>query len=139
MNKTYNRKSQKQIAAERTNFLMFLLPLILLLSVLLIASLVSVAFDIGKRLNFPIITAIFSLCTFLTAFVSSNKKRKNGLITGIIYNLPSILIVLVTSVILNSFKVDLNLLLSFCTMQISSALGGVLGVNHKQKLKRGKK
>lgn len=137
MNKPKVNKGKKQKGRQNQSLLMFMLPLIVLASALLLASVVSVVFDLEKRLNFPVITVIFSLCTFLSAFLTANKKRENGLATGIIYNLPSILIILLISLILNGFSADLNLLLSFVTMLISSALGGVLGVNRKQKAKRG--
>ena len=133
MNKPIKNKARKQKVRQNENLLMFLLPFVLLFSALLLASLVSVFIDLEKKLNFPVITVIFSFCTFLSAF----KKREKGLVAGIIYNLPSVIIILLLSLILNGFSVDLNILLSFVTMLISSALGGVIGVNRKQKAKRG--
>lgn len=139
MNKRKNQKTKKQKVSESKNVFMFLLPLIILISALLITSTISVMTDIGKQLNFPVITVIFSLCTFLTAYLAANRKREKGLITGVIYNLPSLVFVLLVSLILNGFSADLNLLLSFITMLISSSLGGVIGVNHRQKSKKVKK
>ena len=128
-------------------FLYYFLPCVVILyllapkpaknTVLLLASLVSVFIDLEKKLNFPVITVIFSLCTFLSAFLVAGKKREKGLVAGIIYNLPSVIIILLLSLIANGFSADLNILLSFVTMLISSALGGVIGVNRKQKAKRG--
>lgn len=137
MNKPIKNKARKQKVRQNENLLMFLLPFVLLFSALLLASLVSVFIDLEKKLNFPVITVIFSLCTFLSAFLVAGKKRKKGLVAGIIYNLPSVIIILLLSLILNGFSADLNILLSFVTMLISSALGGVIGVNRKQKAKRG--
>ncbi len=137
MNKPKINKAKKQKSRQNENLLMFLLPLIILVTAILLTSVISVVSDLEKRLNFPVITVIFSLCTFLSAFLTANKKRENGLVTGVIYNLPSILVILFISLVLNGFSADLNLLLSFATMLISSALGGVLGVNRKQKAKRG--
>lgn len=137
MNKPIKNKARKQKVRQNENLLMFLLPFVLLFSALLLASLVSVFIDLEKKLNFPVITVIFSFCTFLSAFLVAGKKREKGLVAGIIYNLPSVIIILLLSLILNGFSVDLNILLSFVTMLISSALGGVIGVNRKQKAKRG--
>ena len=137
MNKPIKNKVRKQKVRQNENLLMFLLPFVLLFSALLLASLVSVFIDLEKKLNFPVITVIFSFCTFLSAFLVAGKKREKGLVAGIIYNVPSVIIILLLSLILNGFSVDLNILLSFVTMLISSALGGVIGVNRKQKAKRG--
>lgn len=137
MNKPIKNKARKQKVRQNENLLMFLLPFVLLFSALLLASLVSVFIDLEKKLNFPVITVIFSFCTFLSAFLVAGKKREKGLVAGIIYNLPSVIIILLLSLILNGFSVDLNIILSFVTMLISSALGGVIGVNRKQKAKRG--
>ena len=139
MNKPKNIKAKKQKNSDNKNLIMFLLPLIVLLSALFVTSVVSSLSDIGKHLNFPVITVIFSFCTFFTAFLAANMKREKGLVTGVIYNLPTIIIVLLVSLILNRFSADLNLLLSFITMLISSSLGGVIGVNRRQKAKRGKR
>ncbi len=137
MNKPVKNKARKQKGRQNENLLMFLLPFILLFSALLLTSFVSVIIDLEKKLNSPVIMVIFSLCTFLSAFLIASKKREKGLVTGVIYNLPSIIIILLLSLILNGFSADLNILLSFVTMLISSALGGIIGVNRKQKAKRG--
>ena len=137
MNKPVKNKARKQKGRQNENLLMFLLPFILLFSALLLTSFVSVIIDLEKKLNSPVITVIFSLCTFLSAFLIASKKREKGLVTGVIYNSPSIIIILLLSLILNGFSADLNILLSFVTMLISSALGGIIGVNRKQKAKRG--
>ena len=136
MKKSVKSKVKKQKGKQNEKLLLFLMPLFLILSSLFTASLFSVIFDLKISLNFPVITVIFSLCTFISAFLTANKKRENGLVTGIIYNLPSIILVELLSLILNGFSSDINLLLSFLTMLISSALGGVIGVNQKQKAKR---
>ena len=136
MKKSVKSKVKKQKGKQNENLLLFLMPLFLILLSLFTASLFSVIFDLKISLNFPVITVIFSLCTFISAFLTANKKRENGLVTGIIYNLPSIILVELLSLILNGFSADINLLLSFLTMLISSALGGVIGVNQKQKAKR---
>lgn len=139
MNKATRNKNKKQKSRQNENLIMFLLPLIILFSALMLTSIVSVLLDLEKWLSFSVITAIFSLCTLLSAYLTSYRKRENGLVTGIIYNLPSVLIILLLSVILNGFSADLNILFSFASMLISSALGGILGVNRKQKAKRGKR
>ena len=64
MNKPKNIKAKKQKNSDNKNLIMFLLPLIVLLSALFVTSGVSSLSDIGKHLNFPVITVIFSFCTF---------------------------------------------------------------------------
>lgn len=134
-----NERIRKKSKSNNENLMYFLSPLLLFVICFFAVSLISMIFDLQKSLNFPVITVILSLCTFLSAFLTAKKKRENGLVTGIIYNLPAILLLELISLILNSFLLDLNLLLSLGTMLIASALGGVVGVNSKQKAKRSKR
>ena len=133
--KTVKNKKQKGRMYEK--FLMFILPFLITMAAIFVISLISVALDLEKHLNFPVIAATIGFCAFISAFLCANKKRENGLITGIICNLPSAAIFLLLSLILNGFSADLNLLLILITTLISSALGGIVGVNRKQKAKRG--
>lgn len=139
MRKPTKSKPKKANNPDNGTLTMFLLPFVLIITALIVMSLVSVVIDLEKSLNFPVITVIFSLCTFISAYLVSYRERENGLITGIIHNLPAILIIELISLIINGFSADFNILLSFITMLISSALGGVTGVNRKQKMKRGKR
>ena len=137
MSKSVKRKNgRKKQKGKREDIILFILPFIISLVFILILSIVGIIIDLQKALNFSVITAIFSASMFLTSFVSASKKREKGLVTGIIYNLPSILVLEFISLTLNGFSVDFNFLLSFVTMIISSALGGITGVNKKQKFKR---
>ena len=136
MNKNKNKSSRRRNKSNNESLMFFLTPLLIFTISFFAVSLLSVIFDLQKHLNFPVITAILSLCTFLSAFLTSKKKREKGLITGIIHNLPSITLIELISLLLNGFSPDLNLLLSLATMLIASALGGVVGVNSKQKAKR---
>ena len=137
MSKSVKRKNgRKKQKGKREDIILFILPFIISLVFILILSIVGVIIDLQKELNFSVITAILSASMFLTSFVSASKKREKGLVTGIIYNLPSILVLEFISLTLNGFSVDFNFLLSFVTMIISSALGGITGVNKKQKFKR---
>lgn len=136
-NKINNKKSGNKTLRE--NIILFVLPLILLTLTLFIATAISVAADLQKSFNFPIFASLTGLCSLLSGFLAGRTKRENGIFTGIIYPLPTFLIYILLSLITNSFSFDFNLLISLAVMLISSAVGGILGVNTKKKIRRGRK
>ncbi len=83
---------------------------------------------------------IFSIGSFcvggaISGFLSVKKKRKNGLISGIIYALPSCVLYIFISAAMNAFKIDYLIAVSFVLIVLSSASGGVLSVNIRPKAK----
>ncbi len=95
----------------------------------------ALAVDVKSK-NFYLLSAI-SLCLgcFVSGFVSVRKTKKNGLLNGILYCLPSNLLFIIVSSALNAFKVDCFTIISFVLLVIASAIGGVLSVNFKPKSK----
>lgn len=124
---------------NKENVFLFSFPIFLLFFAVIICSLISTFVDLQKGLNFAVIAVLVGACEFLSGFISGKIKRENGIFTGIIYSLPAFVIILLISLILNKFSIDMNLLISSAVMLISSAVGGITGVNMKKKVKRGRK
>lgn len=132
--KRRNKNTNKEL---KDNIILFIVPFGAFLLSLIIVSVLSVIFDLQKGANYPIIAVLFAACSFIGGFISGKNKRKNGIVTGILYNLPTIGLILFISLIMNKFSVDLNILISTVLSLLSSAVGGIVGVNSRKKIKRG--
>ena len=90
--------------------------------------------------NYHIISLIsFSAACFISGLLAGSKIRKNGLINGIIFTLPSIIAFNVLSFVLNKSDINYMFVVFFIIEVISSAVGGVISVNIKRnplKIKR---
>ncbi len=80
----------------------------------------------------------FSVCSFIGAFYAGRKMHKNGISIGFLFCLPLNVVVIIASVAANSFKIDLTALISFIILIISSMLGGIVSVNMRVKVKKGR-
>ena len=80
----------------------------------------------------------FSVCSFIGAFYAGRKIHKNGISIGFLFCLPLNTVVILASVAANSFKIDLTALISFIILIISSMLGGIVSVNMRVKVKKGR-
>ena len=137
MSKPKRNKTDNKL--QIVNIMLFIFPVILNFVLLLISSIVAVYADLQKSHNFIVSLCIIGFTCFASGVFSGKFKRKNGIITGIIYILPQLTLLLLISVILNSFSIDLNIIISTAVSVISAAVGGITGVNMKQKAKRVKK
>ena len=137
MPKPKRNKTDNKVQTE--NIMLFIFPVILTLVLFVISAIVSVYADLQKSQNYIVSLCIIGFTCFASGVLSGKFKRKNGIITGIIYILPQLTLLLLISVILNSFSIDLNIIISTAVSVISAAVGGITGVNMKQKAKRVKK
>lgn len=137
MSKPKRNKTDNKLQTE--NIMLFIFPVILTLALFVISAIVSVYADLQKSQNYIVSMCIIGFVCFASGVLSGKFKRKNGIITGIIYILPQMTLLLLISVILNSFSIDLNIIISTAVSVISAAVGGITGVNMKQKAKRVKK
>lgn len=137
MSKPKRNKTDNKLQIE--NIMLFIFPVILTLVLFVISSIVSVYADLQKSQNYIVSLCIIGFTCFASGILSGKIKRKNGIITGIIYILPQLTSLLLISVIFNSFSIDLNIIISTAVSVISAAAGGITGVNMKQKAKRVKK
>lgn len=129
-NKKINYKLSIFFKVQAIN-LVFYLSLLILLSVLLYNF-----FDLNEKAYFYIAVALLSSVNIVTGYYTGIKLRKNGLLNALIFSLPATFTVILLSVILNSFHVDLTLIISLIIMLCSSMLGGVSAVNTSFKVKR---
>ena len=74
-------------------------------------------------------------------YFSSGIKRKihkNGISIGFYVFLPMNSVVIIASVASNSFKIDLTALISFFILSVAAMLGGIVSVNMRIKVKKGR-
>ena len=76
-----------------------------------------------------------SAADFVSSYFIGKKIRKNGMLYGVLYNLPFIVLFIVISLLLNGFSFDSRLLYFTVSRIILSAIGGITAVNSKSKRK----
>lgn len=99
----------------------------------ILSSVIILLFDLKLELYYAVSLGIFMLCSLLCGTLCGIKKRNNGLMNAVIHTLPVNLILLVISMLMNGISIDLNIAISFVLLTVSSAIGGILGVNTKLK------
>lgn len=75
----------------------------------------------------------FGVSSFISGFIGGNKIRKNGILTGLIYALPSNIIVILSAVVSTGFKADFRLAITVAILLLSSVAGGVVAVNKRHR------
>lgn len=90
--------------------------------------------DIYK--DFGLIIIFLSAADFLSAYYIGKKVKANGMLFGILYNLPLSVFLLLISLILNSFTFDIRIFIFTSARIILSAVGGITAVNTKSKRRR---
>lgn len=107
--------------------------LIIKCSVLLISASVIFAFDISS--DYFLFIILFGLGNLLIGYIVGKKKKKKGLIFAVLYTLPTNLLIVLISTFINDFNVDYIIFITFIILVISSATGGIISVNLKNKIK----
>lgn len=124
--KNANSDTRKLIKTEVLLFAIYLFGFI-------ISSLVALIYDLSADLCFPVCLAVLGICSFTGGFIVGIKKRKNGLVNGIVFLIPINSLIILISLFLCSFNPDLNIIISFSALILASAAGGICGVNSKVK------
>lgn len=136
MQKTVYKASRKKSENKSLSELVLFLKAFIVYTVVYAVVCISAFYlDIDNGLLVPVSLCTFCLSGFLSGFVIGRMKRKNGLINGIIYSLPTIALFLFISILINSFRIDLTLLISVLCVLVFSGLGGVISVNVRKKTK----
>lgn len=130
--KPIQRKSENKLPDEA---MLILIGIAAYTATFLLSCTLSLIFDFDGKTMVYVALGAFSLAAFLSGFVTGRKKRKNGLLNGVVYSLPATVLFIFISLCVNGFSCDLNLIFSITLMLIFSALGGVLSVNTKKKSK----
>lgn len=132
-------KKGSEIKDKKQTALLFLFPVLVFLILLVIATAASVYFDLQKSDNFIVLLFMLAIGSFISGYFSGKVKRHNGMTTGIIYVIPSVLLLVLISLILNTFSFSINIFISVLVSVFAAAVGGIVGVNMRQKVKRVKK
>ncbi len=90
-----------------------------------------VYYDLAAENTFTVAIISGGVSAFFSGFITGIKFRKNGMIKAIIITMPINFIILLTSLIFNGFKADINMLFSILILEASAAVGGILSVNSK--------
>ncbi len=102
-------------------------------AVFLLSSAVALAADSQDKYDYYISLISFSAASFVSGFFAGNKLRKNGLAVGAIYSLPLNIIVILASLAVNRFAININLAITALALLAASATGGVLAVNKRHR------
>lgn len=89
--------------------------------------------DIPAESVYYIILAVLGFSAFASGYIIGKKEKKNGLAVGVMYNLVPIVIVMISSLVLNSFTFDYRLVVTLAVLVIFSAVGGITAVNSRRK------
>ena len=85
--------------------------------------------------GYGLIVIMLISADFLTSYYVGRCIRKNGMICGVIYNLPTILLFETISLIMNDFSFDTRAFILPALRVFISAIGGITSVNAKSKRK----
>lgn len=125
-----NKQPNKNIKKVIFSFV-FILLIYLIISLLICAFMFVVELP---HTSFYFIAMIsIALSSFFSGVTVGKIYKINGLINGILFNLPFILIILVVSLSLNNFQFDYKAAITLLVMLLSSAGGGVFAVNPSRK------
>ncbi len=128
-----NSKSNKKNSKLKNYLLTQFIFLIGYICLFLIISAICVSTDVGAEYVQYVSLVMVLLFSFSAGFIAGRKERKNGIISGIVAALPLNCIMVVISVIMNGFKVDLNLFFTILIGLLSSSIGGIISVNMRLK------
>ncbi len=133
-NKAVNRGSVKQ---KSQSIKKIILTLISLFTVYLITSLafsvLIFTVELPQNSLYYIVIIGMILSFFSGGFISGKIHKKNGLINGILFNLPFMLLFVIISLTLNSLEFDYKAVITVLSVLLSSAVGGIFSVNSQKK------
>ena len=91
--------------------------------------------EIGKEYSSPLSGVALGAGCFFGGFIHSRLHVKNGLVCGLIISCAIYLIIALVSLIGGSNIFSLNALIHLMIVVLSSAIGGILGVNTGKRVK----
>lgn len=129
------KSSDKNIGTAILSFRLVCINFLIQICVLILLCIVALITDIGTDSIY--LFTVIGLCAgnMASGFINGRTVRRKGLINGIIYTLPSTGIVLLISLYMNDFKIGYKLPLSAALLCIFAAVGGILAVNIRKKIK----
>ena len=135
MQKVNSKKTVVPNSSKNENIRIILVAVVIQLVAYLITSLVCFAADIKRDILVIFSLIAFSIGSFTASFYTGRKKRKKGLINGVLFTLPANTVLIASSLIANNFSCDYFMLITASVLIVSSALGGIISVNVRKKSK----
>ena len=79
--------------------------------------------------------SVIALCigSFVGAYIASRKRRQNGLLIGIITGVITYIAILIIGIIITKTSAGMGFFSKLIIAAICGAIGGVIGVNSRQK------
>lgn len=85
--------------------------------------------NLDRAYSVPLATVSLALGSFTAAYFVARKSENKGYLIGTIVGLISFALVTVISLIINKTGLTINTLFHFIIIVLSSAIGGIIGVN----------
>lgn len=126
-----NNKKHKNNAYKNI-IINILLPVTVYLIVTSVFCMLIYITDMNVYENYLLIVLSFGFSCFISAYLIGRRIRKNGLITGNIFNILPTLIFILISLVLNSLSFDYRLAILILIHLIFSSVGGIISVNSKK-------
>lgn len=108
---------------------------VVILLFLILFSLILTIQDFGPSAVVPMSTACVGLGAFAAGFSASKINGKNGMATGTLSGAVLFVLFLLVSLIISGGAISLISFFRLIIMLLTSAIGGILGINLKRKKK----
>ena len=92
--------------------------------------------ELSDKSYFYITSILSAFANFSGGFYAGMKLKQNGLVTALLFSIPTTMIVLLISISINNFHIDLTLIFTAIIMLCGGMLGGITSVNTNVKTKR---
>ena len=134
---TKNMVSERK-TKEDSNFVRIIkgsiLSIILTIICLLIFSLILAYTNIPEKTMIPVITAVTAISILAGSIITVSKIEKKGIINGTLVGLIYILtIYIISSIAKGNFEITINSIILIASAIIAGMLGGIIGVNIKNR------
>ena len=114
-------------------FKKFIKSLIIFMLGIIIIPILLTIFNLFKlETNKIIIIILGSILMFIIGLILGNKVEKNGYLNGILLSIMTIILLLILSLIFK-FKLNINTLIYYVILVISTVFGSMIGINKKIK------
>ncbi len=115
------------------NFYKYIKSLIIFLSSIITIPILLTIFNLLKlQTNKIMIIILGAILMFIIGLILGRKTDKNGYLNGLLLSIITILILVITSLICR-FDLNINSLIYYIILTISTVFGSMIGINKKTK------